>query len=179
YKIMGLAPYGDPSRYRSFFDEAVKLRTDGSIQIPLLKINKAREDRETYAATRGYLSEHLIPARVPEQEMTNDHRDVAAALQECLDKVLLHICGHFGRSTGLRRLAMAGGVALNCTANGRLLQSGIFDDIYVQPAAGDDGSALGSALWRASRNGKVRNVRFPVPFLGPAAAQSDIDKALE
>src|SRR6202790_5883672 len=72
---------------------------------------------------------------------------------------------------------MAGGVALNCTANGRLLQSGIFDDIYVQPAAGDDGTALGAALWRASRNGAMRNVRFPVPFLGPAASESDIDKA--
>jgi len=69
---------------------------------------------------------------------------------------MLHICGHFGRKTGLRKLAMAGGVALNCTANGRLLQSGLFDDIYVQPAAGDDGSALGAALWSASRNGGVK-----------------------
>jgi len=179
YKIMGLAPYGDPSRYRSFFDEAVKLRTDGSIQIPLLKINKAREDRETYAATRGYLSEHLIPARVPEQEMTNDHRDVAAALQECLDKVLLHICGHFGRTTGLRRLALAGGVALNCTANGKLLQSGLFDEIYVQAAAGDDGSALGAALWCAGHRGEVKNVRMPVPFFGPEASGQDIQTAIE
>ena len=71
-----------------------------------------REDRETYGATRAYLSEHLIPARAPEHEITDDHRDVAAALQECLDKVLLHICGHFGHTTGMRRLAMAGGVAL-------------------------------------------------------------------
>src|SRR5207237_6392663 len=92
--------------------------------------------------------------------------------------VMLHICGHFGRKTGLRKLAMAGGVALNCTANGRLLQSGLFDDIYVQPAAGDDGSALGAALWSASRNGGVENVRMPVPFLGPEATQSEIDKAI-
>jgi carbamoyltransferase len=179
YKIMGLAPYGDPSRYRSFFDEAVKLRPGGSIQIPMLKINKAREDRETYAATRGYLSEHLIPPRVPEQEITYDHRDVAAALQECLDKVLLHICSYFGRTTSLRRLAMAGGVALNCTANGKLLQSGIFDEIYVQAAAGDDGSALGAALWCAGRRGEVNNVRMPVPFLGPVASGEGIETAIE
>jgi carbamoyltransferase len=91
---------------------------------------------------------------------------------------MLHICGYFGRKTGLRKLAMAGGVALNCTANGRLLQSGLFDDIYVQPAAGDDGSALGAALWSASRNGGVKNVRMPVPFLGPEHSQAEIDKAL-
>ena len=95
---------------------------------------------------------------------------MAAALQECLDEVMLHLCEHAGRTTGLRRLALAGGVALNCTANGKLLRSGSFDEIYVQPAAGDDGSALGAALWRASRSGAVRNVRMPVPFLGPAAS---------
>lgn len=179
YKIMGLAPYGDPRRYRPFFDEAVKLKDDGTIQIPLLKLNKERADRETYGATRRYLSEHLIPPRHPDGEITNDHRDVAAALQECLDKVLLHICGHFGRVTGLRRLAMAGGVALNCTANGRLLQSGMFDEIYVQAAAGDDGSALGAGLWRASRNGSVKNARFPVPFLGPEPSRPEIQSAIE
>ena len=177
YKIMGLAPYGDPSRYRPFFEQAVELLANGTIKIPMLRLNEARDDRENYGATRRYLEEHLIPKRTPDSDITDDHRDVAAALQECLDKVMLHICGHFGNTTGLRRLAMAGGVALNCTANGRLLQSGIFDDIYVQPAAGDDGSALGAALWRASRNGGVRNVRFPVPFLGPEAPHAEIDQA--
>jgi carbamoyltransferase len=179
YKIMGLAPYGNPERYRHFFEQAVELLDNGTVKIPILRMNEQREDRETYGATRRYLEEHLIPRRAPDSEITDDHRDVAAALQECLDKVMLHICGHFGRVTGLRRLAMAGGVALNCTANGKLLQSGIFDDIYVQPAAGDDGTALGAALWRASRNGGVRNYRFPVPFYGPAATPSEIDKAIQ
>jgi carbamoyltransferase len=179
YKIMGLAPYGNPSRYRGFFEEAVEFLDDGTIRIPSLRMNSAREDRETYGATRRLLEQRLIPRRAPDAEITDDHRDVAAALQECLDKVMLHICGHFGRTTRLRRMAMAGGVALNCTANGKLLQSGIFDDIYVQPAAGDDGTALGAALWRASRIGTIRNVRFPAPFLGPAASQSEIDKAIK
>src|SRR5580692_1904136 len=179
YKIMGLAPYGDPARYRHFFEQAVELLPNGTIKIPILRLNEQRDDRETYGATRRYLEEHLIAKRTPDSDITDDHRDIAASLQECLDKVMLHICGHFGRETGLRKLAMAGGVALNCTANGRLLQSGIFDEIYVQPAAGDDGTALGAALWRASRNGGVRNYRFPVPFYGPAATQSEIDKAIE
>jgi carbamoyltransferase len=179
YKIMGLAPYGNPARYRHFFEQAVELLDNGTIKIPILRLNEDREDRETYGATRRYLEEHLIPKRTPDSEITDHHRDVAAALQECLDKVMLHICGHFGRTTGLRRLTMAGGVALNCTANGRLLQSGAFDEIYVQPAAGDDGTALGAALWRGSRNGGVRNYRFPVPFYGPAATQSEIDKAIQ
>lgn len=178
YKIMGLAPYGDPARYRAFFEKAVELLDDGTIRIPILRANTQREDRESYGATRKFLEEHLISHRVPDSEITDDHRDIAAALQECLDKVMLHICGHFGRATGLRKLAMAGGVALNCTANGRLLQSGIFDEIYVQPAAGDDGTALGAALWAAANTGGVRNVRFPVPFWGPAASSSDIDRAI-
>lgn len=178
YKIMGLAPYGNPARYHHFFEQAVELLDNGLIKIPLLRLNNERLDRETYGATRRYLDQHLIPARVPDSDTNDDHRDVAAALQECLDKVMLHICGHFGRKTGLRKLAMAGGVALNCTANGRLLQSGLFDDIYVQPAAGDDGSALGAALWSASRNGGVKNVRMPVPFLGPEHSEAEINKAL-
>jgi carbamoyltransferase len=179
YKIMGLAPYGDPARFRAFFQQAVTRLDDGRFRIPLLRMNRAREDRENYGATRRCLENHLIPCRTPEAEITDVHRDVAAALQECLDECILHLCGHAGRATGLKRLALAGGVALNCTANGKLLQSGYFDEIYVQPAAADDGSALGAALWRASMRGAIRNVRMPVPFLGPAASSEDIDQALD
>src|SRR6266576_4750120 len=109
YKIMGLAPYGNPARYHHFFEQAVELLDNGLIKIPLLRLNNERLDRETYGATRRYLEEHLIPARAPDSDTSDDHRDLAAALQECLDKVMLHICGHFGRKTGLRKLAMAGG----------------------------------------------------------------------
>jgi carbamoyltransferase len=179
YKIMGLAPYGDPSRYRAFFREAVERLDDGGIRIPLLRMNRAREDRENYGATRRILEDRLLPRRSPEAEIADAHRDLAAALQECLDEVLLHLCERAGRATGLRRLALAGGVALNCTANGKLLQAGAFDEIHVQPASGDDGSALGAALWRASQGGPIRNVRMSVPFLGPAATQVEIDQALE
>ena len=130
-------------------------------------------------ATRQYLDEHLIARRAPEAEILQDHKDVAAALQECLDRTVLHVCGHFGTKTGLRRIALAGGVALNCTANGKLIDSGIFDQVYIQPVAGDDGTALGAALYRASRSKEVRNMRMPVPLLGPVYDDSRIAQAIE
>jgi len=178
YKIMGLAPYGNAARFRPFFEQAVELCADGAVRIPLLSLNRTREERENYLQSRRFLSEHLCAARRPEGEITEEHCDVAAALQECLDKTVLHVCGHFAVQTGLRRLAMAGGVALNCTANGKLMRSGLFDAIYIQPAAGDDGTALGAALHRAARAGEIRNSRFPVPFLGPGYDGVEIDAAL-
>jgi carbamoyltransferase len=179
YKIMGLAPYGDPERFRAFFEKTVELRPDGSIRIPILRLNRSREERENYLATRAHLDEHLVARRAPDAEITQEHEDVAAALQECLDRVVLHVCGHFGKHTGLRRIALAGGVALNCTANGKLIDSGIFDEVYIQPAAGDDGTALGAALYRASLSGEVHNERMPVPLLGPAYPSPCIEKAIE
>jgi len=178
YKIMGLAPYGDAERFRPFFEEAVELLPGGSIRIPLLRMNKSRDERENYLATRKYLAEHLITPRAPDAEITGDHRDVAAALQECLDRVMLHLCGEFGKRTGLRRLALAGGVALNCTANGKLLESGMFDHVFVQPAAADDGSALGAAIFRSAQRGAICNVRMPVPFHGPSYSSGRIEEAL-
>ena len=178
YKIMGLAPYGNPARFRPFFDQAVELRNDGAIRIPILKLNRTREERETYIASRAYLDEHLIPRRHPEAPVTSVHEDVAAALQACLDKVILHVCGHFGSQTGLRRIAMAGGVALNCAANGKLTRSGLFDEVYVQPVAGDDGVALGAALYRSSLAGTLSNERLPAPLFGPNYSSSQIEAAL-
>jgi carbamoyltransferase len=178
YKIMGLAPYGDPAHFRRFFEQAVELRDDGTIRIPILKLNRSREERENYTATRAYLDEHLVPRRLPSDPVASIHEDVAAALQECLDKVVLHVCGHFAEQTGLRRIALAGGVALNCTANGKLMGSGLFDEVYVQPVAGDDGVALGAALYRTSLAGVVPNHRLPAPLFGPRYSKSDIEASL-
>lgn len=179
YKIMGLAPYGDPRRFRPFFEQAVELRPDGTIRIPILHLNRTRDECENYTRTRQYLDEHLIAERVPDTQITEVHRDVAAALQDCLSRALLHICGHFGARTGLRKLALAGGVALNCTANGRLLCSGAFDEVYIQPAAGDDGAALGAALYFSSQAGEMVNRRMPVPFYGPEYSQTEIETAIQ
>jgi carbamoyltransferase len=179
YKIMGLAPYGDPARFRSFFGSAVELRPDGSIRIPILRLNRSREERENYLATRRYLDEHLVARRDPDAEITQAHKDAAAALQECLDRTVLHICKNFGKQTGMRRIALAGGVALNCTSNGKLIDSGAFDEVYIQPASGDDGTALGAALYRASIHEKVANLRMPVPLLGPTYSTPCIERAIE
>ncbi len=179
YKIMGLAPYGDPKRFQSFFKDAVQVRPDGSLRIPLLRMNKTRDERENFVVSRRFVSEHLIPERQPEEPITDDHRDVAAALQECLDRTLQEFCGYYGAKTGLKRLALAGGVALNCTANGKLLRSALFDEVYVQPAAGDDGAALGAALYRTSLTTWVPNRRAPVPFFGPAYCHGDMEKVLD
>lgn len=179
YKIMGLAPYGDPARFRTFFEKAVELRDDGTFRIPILKLNHSREERENYAATRAYLDAHLTPSRLPVDPVTLVHQDVAAALQECLEKVVLHVCAHFAEKTGLRRVALAGGVALNCSANGKLMRSGLFDEVYVQPVAGDAGVALGAALCRASLAGEVSNRRLPAPLFGPRYRASEIEPALQ
>lgn len=179
YKIMGLAPYGDPGRFRPFFEDTVELRTDGTISIPLLKLNETREERERYLATRAFLEKHLIPRREPTEPVTQLHEDVAAALQECLEKVVLHVCGHFAEVTGLRRIALAGGVALNCTANGKLMRSGLFDEVYIQPVAGDDGVALGAALVRTVIAGEVINRRMATPLCGPRYFDAEIEAALQ
>jgi carbamoyltransferase len=177
YKIMGLAPYGDPSRYRAFFESAVELKSDGTFRIPCLRLNRTREERENYLATRAFFDANLIQRRNADAEVTQEHQDVAAALQECLERVVLHVCSSFGKQTGLRKLALAGGVSLNCTANGKLMRSGLFDEIYIQPVAGDDGVALGAALYRASQNGHFVNRRMPAPLLGPAYDDARIQSA--
>jgi carbamoyltransferase len=178
YKIMGLAPYGDRARFRPFFEQAVELCQDGTIRIPILKLNRTREERERYLATRAYLSDHLIAPRMASDPVSSAHEDVAAALQECLERAVLHVCTHFAIKTGLRGIALAGGVALNCTANGKLMHSGLFDEVYVQPVAGDDGVALGAALYRAALAGEAINRRMPTPLLGPRYQSSDIETAL-
>ncbi len=178
YKVMSLAPYGDPERYRKFFEDAVELRPDGSIRIPMLKVNRSCEARENFTATRAYLDQYLAPRRAPEEPLNPNHEDVAAALQECLDRVVLHVCGHFAKETGMRRLALAGSVALNSTANGKLNGANLFDEIYVQPVANDAGAALGAALHRASLVEEIPNQRFPAPFLGPRYTAGEIEAAL-
>ena len=178
YKIMGLAPYGDPAQFEGVFQQMLECRPDGTVRIPILRLNRTRDERENYLQTRDWLSRNLISRREPGDEITQVHCDVAAALQATLSRAILHICGHFGATTGQRKIAMAGGVALNCSANGKLTRSGLFDEVYVQPAAGDDGAALGAALHRASLRGEVINRRFPVPFLGPSHPMSEVDSAL-
>ncbi|WP_410631016.1 carbamoyltransferase [Amycolatopsis sp. cmx-4-83] len=154
YKVMGLAPHGDASRYAgTILREWVSLDPDGRYRVPLLLENTTELDRETHRGAIAALERVLGPRRLPHTPIEQRHRDVAAGLQAVLNQALLHQLDHHRGRTGLRRLCLAGGVALNCVANGVLLRSRIFDDIYVQPAAGDDGAALGAALVGATELG--------------------------
>ncbi len=178
YKVMGLAPYGDPAAFRSFFESAVELIEGGQIRIPLLGLNQTREDREGYGASRRFLAEKLGFARRPSGPILPQHSDIAAALQQCLERVVLHVCRHFQELTGFSKIAMAGGVALNCAVNGSFRRSGLFNEVFIQPASGDDGAALGAALYRASLAGDAVNVRIPPPLLGPQPCPGEVDSAL-
>ena len=132
YKVMGLAPYGDPARYRGFIRSMISLEPGGGFTIDLTKRDGLRGD---------------FPVRRRGEPFLQEHKDFAASLQEGLELLVEHQVGHFARETSLRNLALAGGVAHNCTANGKLLRSGLFDRVFVQPAAHDAGCALGAALY--------------------------------
>jgi carbamoyltransferase len=179
YKVMGLAPYGDPARFADFFADAVRLRADGGWDIPLLKLGRDRDQRENHTAARERLAAELLPARAPEAEILDVHRDIAAGLQRRLDQAMVHLCAHHASRLGVARLALAGGVALNTTANARLVDTGLFAEIYVQPAAADDGVSLGAALQRAAGHREVVNRRSPTPFYGPAPTPAQLAEALE
>lgn len=132
YKVMGLAPYGNPATFRDLFSQFYELSEDGGYQIFL--------DRIAPALLAN------IAVRRKGEPFTRQHQDVSAALQQALEIIVTHILRHKRVQTGLRHLCLAGGVAHNCTMNGKLLYSSLFDDIFVQPAAHDAGCALGAAL---------------------------------
>ncbi|MDC6167146.1 carbamoyltransferase family protein [Paucibacter sp. XJ19-41] len=178
YKIMGLAPYGDPERFKGFFERELRLLDDGGIDIPMLKLNKTPEERMRYLGSRAYLAEHLLPARLPAGEVGQVHSDVAAALQQRLEQAVFHLCRYYQALTGHRRLAYAGGVALNCSASGALRRSGLFDEVHVGPASGDDGCAMGAALHRASLCRPLAVRRLSTPYRGPSSSAQDIENAL-
>jgi len=136
YKVMGLAPYGNPERYGRLFEKFYELLPKGNYQI---------------------LNGHLIMVHLNEvgivdkarrkgEAFNETHKDLAAALQLTLEKIVFHVLNHFQKETRQKRLCFAGGVAHNCTLNGNILYSGLFDDVFVQPAAHDAGGALGAAI---------------------------------
>lgn len=132
YKVMGLAPYGDPERYRKLFRTFYTLLPEGKYDI--------HENNISSLFTLG------TPRRKWEP-FSQTHKDIAAALQEALEEMAFHVLRHYKEKTRLKNLCMAGGVAHNCTLNGKILRSGLFEQVFVQPAAHDAGAALGAALW--------------------------------
>ena len=178
YKVMGLAPYGDPGRYRDEMQQVIELSDEGSYQIPILAHN-TRAEWETHRGVLRALDDLFGERREPGGPVDDRHRDVAAAVQAGLEDVLFHVLEHFQKDTGARRLCMAGGVALNCTVNGLIADRGMFDDMFVQPASADDGSALGAALHVHRTHGRgERRMRMTMPYWGPDLTEASIETGL-
>jgi len=169
-KTMGLAPYGD-DRFVAKFADVLGPRDDGSF----------RQDMSWFAYQRGahrLVSEKFIATfgapRAPDGEMLDHHRAVAFALQRQTEEIVLALARRLRAETKLPRLVMAGGVALNCVANGRLLREGIFDEVFIQPAAGDNGACLGAALHVAHRRlGIARGAPMRDAFQGPGFDEAE------
>jgi len=142
YKVMGLAPYGEPKYADLILKEVMDLRDDGSFRLDMRYFNYC----QGLTMTSGAFHDLFGGApREPESPLTQRHMDLARSVQEVAEEVMLRMARHVRERTGERYLCLAGGVALNCVGNGRILRSGLFDDIWIQPAAGDAGGALGAA----------------------------------
>jgi carbamoyltransferase len=180
YKLMGLAPYGDPVFYRQIVDHLIDVKPDGSFWLNM--------DYFDYAVGNCMVSERFEglfggPRRQPESPLTKREFDLAASIQKVLEEAILRLAATVQQETGQKNLCMAGGVALNCVANGKLLRAGIFDEIWVQPAAGDSGGALGAALagWHVKMNAPrpvMSTDRMQGSYLGTSYGDEDIEGLL-
>jgi len=180
YKVMGLAPYGQPKYAQLILDHLVDLKPDGSFRLDMSYFDYCTG----LTMTNNRFAELFgQPVRAPDQLLTPFHMDVAASIQAVLEEVVLRLTRSLASQTGARNLCLAGGVALNCVANGKVLRDGKFDKIWIQPAAGDAGGAVGAAL--AAFHQFKGGPRVPVAsdgmsgaFLGPEYAQGDIETRL-
>ena len=144
YKLMGLAPYGEPKYAGLILENLLDLKDDGSFRMDLSYFNYCQGLTMTSRKLDRLLG---APPRPPETPIRELDMDLAASIQQVTEEIVLRASRHVHERTGLKHLCLAGGVALNCVANGRVLREGPFDDIWIQPAAGDAGGALGSALF--------------------------------
>ena len=180
YKLMGLAPYGQPKYVDLIYKHLIEVKSDGSFWLNMRYFNYAQGLTMTNRRFDGLFGG---PPRDPESDLEQRHMDLASSIQAVTEDILLKIGNDLHRRTGERNLVLAGGVALNCVANGKLLREGPFDDIWIQPAAGDAGGALGSALFvwhqlmeRPRRTSAVD--RQHGSFLGPSFSSTDIQHLL-
>lgn len=183
YKVMGLAPYGEPKYVQTILDNIVDLKGDGSFQMDMSYFNYCQ------GLTMTSPKFHRLfggDPRKPDSELTQKEMDLARSVQEVTEEVMLRWARHVKKETGEKNLCLAGGVALNCVGNGKILGENIFEDIWVQPAAGDAGGALGSALftWYQHLNnprsvpGNGRDLQRG-SYLGPSWSTDEIERWLK
>ena len=179
YKVMGLAPYGEPKYLDQIFEHLVDLKADGSFRLDLSYFNYCTG----LTMTNGKFDRLFGAApRKPDELLTQRHMDLAASIQAATEEIVLRLTRSLREESAIRNLCLAGGVALNCVANGKVLRAGHFDDIYIQPAAGDAGGALGAALagyhLQLGKERQANGDAMRGAYLGPEYSQAEIELAL-
>ena len=144
YKLMGLAPYGEPKYYELILEKLIDLKQDGSFR---LNMSYFPYCHKTVMTDSKFEKLFGGPPRRAESPLTQREMDIAASIQAVTEEIMLRMAKHVHNQTGMKNLVLAGGVALNCVGNGRILREGPYENIWIQPAAGDAGGALGAALF--------------------------------
>lgn len=180
YKLMGLAPYGKPKYVKQIYDNLLDLKEDGTFRLNLDYLDYCTGLKMTSSKFNSLFDG---PPRKAESQVTQREMDLARSIQEVTEEIVLRMGRSLKKETGVENLCLAGGVALNCVANGRLLREKIFKDIWIQPAAGDAGGALGSALATYYHHLKGKRVvqqsdAMAGSYLGPEFADADIESFL-
>lgn len=182
YKLMGLAPYGEPKYTGLILGELIDLKEDGSFKLNMKYFGYCQGLK---MINKRFEKLFGMAARSPETKITREYMDVAASIQKVTEEVMLRIVRHVHKVTGKDNLCLAGGVALNCVGNGRILREGSFKDIWIQPSSGDAGGALGAALvvWYKylgnKRDADGKNDKQKGSFLGPAFSDDYIESFLK
>jgi carbamoyltransferase len=181
YKVMGLAPYGKPNYVKAIYDNLIDLKEDGTFRLKIDYFNYCTG----LTMTNGKFDDLFGgPPRKPETKLTQRDMDLARSIQEVTEEVMLRLVRGLHRETGAENLCLAGGVALNCVGNGRILREGPFKELWIQPSAGDAGGAVGAALtvWHKleekPRNAKGSNDSMLGSFLGPSYTNEEIEQFL-
>ena len=183
YKLMGLAPYGQPKYAPRIFERLLDLKEDGSFRLDMSYFNYCQGLTMT---SRRFDQLFDGPPRRPESPLTQREMDLAASIQVVTEEIMLRAARHLHAETGLKNLCLAGGVALNCVGNGRILREGPFEQLWIQPAAGDAGGALGVALFTWHQ--LLGQPRKPAAggsdaqqgsLLGPAFSQQEVERFLD
>ena len=182
YKVMGLAPYGEPKYVDLILNELIDLKEDGSFKMNMKYFNY---NAGLTMTNNKFAKLFGGPPRKPESKLTQREMDLARSVQKVTEEIMLRMARHVKKETGKNKLCLAGGVALNCVANGKILRENIFDDIWIQPAASDAGGALGAALFAwyqylgNERKSDEANDVQKGSYLGPEFTDREIKSFLE